>query len=164
MVPGGGAVFTSQTIYCVYWGTILYPTLVKNLWLKVHQGGALTTVSAAEIGLFSSPTPPAGANQTLTKLIADGLGDLTGTAPAMVKQSGGTLNTSGYSLIPGTYLWMVTRIVAGGMGSISAVTNDIGMGMILQLASGSALTSITTIAGAIPAVPGSAPGLYATLD
>lgn len=113
----------------------------------------------AEVGLFSTPSAPNRASQTLTKIAAASASGL-----ASLK----TQTTAVVATIPaGTHLWVAlrdasatTRVTLRGLGY------DLLDGSCLITSSATALTSGTTYAGTIPAdaTTSTAPDLAVYLD
>ena len=150
-----GAILTEDTAYFVYLGKTNRKLTATRVLAHVTTGG--TGAQTAEVGLFSTPTAPNRAGQTLTKLVADGtLGDLTGT---------GVLgNTTAFSTdIPaGTHLWAGIRTaMATNEPQIVGLTQDMSAGLVLSTATAGALTAGTTFTGALitAAVTWQAPAL-----
>ena len=139
----GGAALTEDTAYFVYLGTLKKAVTALKIYFHVTTGG--TGAQTAEVGLFSTPTAPNRAAQTLTKLVATGtLGDLTGT---------GVLgNSTSFALdIPaGTNLWAGIRTaMATNEPQIYGLTADMSHGRILSTATAGALTASSSFAGAL---------------
>lgn len=162
---GNGLLPTNSTAYFSYVMTNKYPAKINTIWTKLHQGSTGSGQTSAELGLFSTPLPPNGSGQTLTKLIASsvatGAGDFTQAGPAMVKQSGGNLN---YTIPAGVNLWCGVRLSITSQPSFSGLAGTPALGESLQVASCPVFTSQTSFTGVLPAVNGIAPGLFCTVD
>jgi hypothetical protein len=156
----GSFLMISGTAYCVYIGRTVKPITINNIDFHVSVAGA--GAQTAEVGLFSSVNPPNKAGQTLTKIVATGaVNALTGT--------GVIRNTTPFAqVIPAnTHLWAVIRVaMATTQPTVIGLFGDASEGRVLALAGASALTGITTIAGALIAAStqGVCPDLRATLD
>ena len=61
-------VLTSGTAYFTCLGKLDYTTTVNYINLLINTGGS--GAQTAEVGLFSTPTMPQGANQTVSKIAA----------------------------------------------------------------------------------------------
>lgn len=138
-----GTTTTGAVAYFVYLGKTNRKVLANKVLFNVTTGGASTQVG--EVGLFSSPTAPAGAAQTLTKLMATGtLDDLTGT---------GILgNTTAFAtdVAAGVHLWAGYRVdMASTEPTVVGLTGDNSVGNVLFLAAAGVMTSTSTYAGGL---------------
>jgi len=155
-----GAVTVEDVAYWIFCGTISIPITAAFVKFHVSTGGASTQV--AEVALASSPLPPNGAAQVLTKIVANGtLSDLTGTG---VMKNTVSLAT----VIPaGTHLWAGLRTAMGTTEpTVWGHTADRSTGQILSTATASALTGAGPWTGALitAAVTWQAPALMVTLE
>lgn len=144
-LPGiAGAALIEDVAYFVYVGYTAWAKVATFVKFHVSTGGT-GAQTAAEIGLFSTPLPPNGAAQTVTKIVANGtLSDLTGTG---VMANTVTLATT----IPvRTHLWAAVRTaMATNEPTVYGLTADTSTGQILTTATAGALTSATTLTGAL---------------
>ncbi len=149
---------TSGTAYFVYLGYITEAVTLEYVRFAVATAGAGS--QTAELGLFSTPSAPNGAGQTLTKIVATGSVDsLTST--------GAKKNSSGFAqAIPiNTHLWAGYRVaMATTQPSCTGVWTDAARGMVLTTASATSFTSGSTWSGSTVADTGAwqAPYLTAT--
>lgn len=156
-----GAVTTASTAYFVYVGQVQSAITVNRVECFVTSVGAGT--QTAEIGLFSSPSAPNRAGQTLTKIVA------TGTVDALTS-AGLRRNTTAFaqSVSAGVHLWAGIRIsMVTTQPQLYGLTADISDGQILSTASATAFTSGTTYSGALitaSVTAWQAPHLRVTLD
>lgn len=163
-IAGGTLVLTSGTAYFVYIGYVTSPLLIQNVKGECQVTGA--GAQTAEAGIFSTPLPPNGTNQSLTKLAATGnISSLTAVAP-FLWTTASALNTV---VAAGTYLWAGLRTaMAVTQPSISACCSDYSMGLVLLTAGAGVLTGAGPFAGVIPGIINSgnaiAPALRLTLD
>lgn len=129
-----GKLLLSSNCYFVYVGKTVIDMTPKfvEFYVTVVGAGAQT----AEVGLFSTPSAPNKAAQTLTKIAATGtISSLTSTG---VKR-----NTNAFStLVPaGTHLWAGIRTaMATTQPTVSGLVDDYYEGNILQDAFTGALT------------------------
>lgn len=151
-----GAVTVEDTAYFVYLGTLKKSITALKIFFHVSAGGT-GAQTAAECGLFSSPTAPNRAAQTLTKIVATGtLGDLTGTGVL------GNTTSFAQDIAAGTHLWAGLRTaMATNEPTVFGLTADMSHGRILSTATAGALTASSTFAGALiaAAVAWQAPAL-----
>jgi len=138
-----GSILTEDTAYFVYLGQTNREVTASKVFFTVTTGG--TGAQTAEVGLFSTPTAPNRANQTLTKIVATGtMGDLTGT--------GVLSNTNAFSQViaAGTHLWAGIRTaMATNEPQLYGLTFDQGYGRVLSAAAAGALTGGTTFTGVV---------------
>lgn len=146
----GAAVGTFVTIngtaYYLYLGRIARDLTVTFAEFYVTTAGA--GAQTAEIGLFSTPTPPSKAGQTLTKIVA------TGTVDA-VTATGVKRNTSSFAQLisAGTHLWAGIRFaMATTQPTCAGRAGDMSQGHVLTTTGGGALTGLSTASGTIPAI------------
>lgn len=153
-----GTTTTGDTAYAVYVGKTQRKITAQKVIFHVSTAGTSTQVG--EVGIFYSDSAPNGAAQTLTKIVADGtLDDLTGTG---VKG-----NTTAFSrdIEAGKHLWALYRVnMAGTEPTVWGLTADMSQGQVLALTGASALTGVSTVAGALiaAAVAWQAPSLVLT--
>lgn len=160
-VMSSQAVTIDSTAYFVYLGTLAEAITFK--FVKVRMTLAGSGAQTAEVGMFSSPNPPNGAGQTLTKLWADG------TLDNLASGTGIRANTSASStsIAAGTHLWAAIRTaMASAEPTLQGGANEWDLGNVLQITSASALTSYTNNATAslLAAVNTFFPELVATQD
>lgn len=155
-----GTTTTGATAYFVYLGKTTRRLKCDKVLFNVTTGGAST--QAGEVGLFSSPTAPNGAAQTLTCLAKDAtLDDLTGTG---VK---GNTTAMGYDVPADTHLWAGYRVdMASTEPTVVGLTGDNSEGTILSLAAQSAFAVGSTYAGDLitAAFTWQAPALVVTVS
>lgn len=160
IVIAAGLTLVENTAYWVYAGYFPYARTVKRIRAHIVTGG--TGAQTAEMALATSPAAPNRANQTLTKLVADGsIGDLTGTG---LVDNGQDLNQA---IAAGTHLWIGIRTaMATNEPVLLAVGNDFGQGAMLSTAAAGALTGAGPWTGAViaQALTAQAPVLGVTLD
>jgi hypothetical protein len=157
----GTLLLVSGTAYFVYLGRTLGAVTPARVEFLVTTVGAGAQV--AEVGLFSTPTAPSRAAQSLTKLVSSGAIDALTT-------TGVKRNTAAFAtaVAAGTHLWAGLRVaMATTQPTLRGVMDDWSDGAILSLAAAAVLTGAGPWAGAIPAVNLTAaqgPALRATLD
>lgn len=144
---GGTFLLISGTAYFVYMGEATsFGNTEKFCKFNVTTAGA--GAQTAEVGIFSSPLPPNGTNQSMTKIVSTATVDaLTGT--------GVKANTTSFatSVTPGTYVWCGIRTaMATTQPTIEGVSGDDSTGSILTLAGSGALTGAGPFAATIPAL------------
>lgn len=150
------------TAYFVYLGYVRPGITIKHVEFYVSTGG--TGAQTAEVGIFSTPSAPSKAGQSLTKLAASGsLDSLTSTG---VKRNTASL---AYALTASKHLWAGIRTaMATNEPTLGGLANDNGQGHILSLAAAGALTAAGPFAGGLitAAAPGTsqAPALRVVLD
>lgn len=134
---------TDDTAYFVYLGQTTKAITPKHVEFSVATAGV--GAQTAEVGFFSSPTAPAKANQSLTKLVSTGtVDDLTTTG---VKR-----NTSAFatSIPRGTHLWAGIRIsMATTQPELVSLGHDFAQAQVLETASAGALTAAGPWTGAV---------------
>jgi len=110
---------SSQTAHFCYLGTVANAITPK--FVKFFVTATNGTVSASEVGLFSSPNPPNGTSQQLTK-IASATVTTNYTASAINKNTSamGTSVTAGKHLWAG---WLSTWSVQPQLGGLTADYN-----------------------------------------
>lgn len=146
MRSAAALVTVSGTVYAVHLGRVAVARTFN--WVKFYVTTGGVGAQTAEVGLFSSPAPPNGSAQTLTKLVANGtLDDLT-TAGT----KGNTVALS-QSVAAGTYLWAVVRFaMATTQPSVRGLSFDMGDGLVLSNTSGvGALTALSSFSGGVVA-------------
>lgn len=151
----------ADTAYFVYLGQVGGAAITPK-YVEFYVGAGGTGVQTAEVGLFSSSSPPNKGSLTLTKLVATGtVDDLT--------TSGIKRNTSAFatSVPAGTYLWagircnlLLTQPAIVGLGY------DFNEGMVLSTGTSGAITGAGPWTGAIITEAGvaDAPDLRVTMD
>jgi len=133
----------NRTAYFVYLGrtTVEFTPKYVEFYVNTAGSGAPT----AEVGLFSSTSPPNKGNLSLSKLIStDSLSSLTTTG---VKRNSSAFSTS----VPaGTHLWAGIRTAMGGnQPALSGLCMDFSEGRVLSTASAGALTGSGPWTGAV---------------
>lgn len=142
---GGALLMDASTAHFIYLAPVNFPVVFKQVFVKMTVNGVGT--QTAELGLFSSPSPPNKAAQTLTCLTASGtISGMTSGAVALIT------NTSAFT-VPvgaGTYLWAGYR---GNMGTTQPTfqtgSRSAGDGEWLRLTSSGALATGTTYAATV---------------
>lgn len=139
----GAAVTIADTAYFVYLGLTGRQIVANFIEFHVTAGG--TGAQTAEVGIFSSPSAPNRAGQSLTKLAANGtLSALTGTG---VMRNTADLATP---VAPGVHLWAGLRTnLASTQPAVFGITADMSEGLILALTTAGALTAAGPFAGAL---------------
>jgi hypothetical protein len=157
---GASLTTVSGTTYAIYLG---YTTVSKA---AVRIFGFLVSTSlgagaqTAEYALASSPAAPNGANQTLTKLVADG------TISGLTTNNTTIKNTSSfsYTVAAGVHLWACVRTaMATTQPTFAACGPNMGLGEVLTATGVGALTSATTWTGVVPADTTTTPAPELTL-
>lgn len=146
---GGGQLQVSGTFWASYYGYVSMPGRTV-LYLEATITASATVSSVGEMGLFSTPSGPNQAAQTLTKLSASGtLTDMTaGTPPLIIRTA--ALN---YAVLPGTHLWVASRFACGGtQPTFAEGVSHTGLAEVLYATSIAALTGLSTVAGTSPGV------------
>lgn len=154
---------TSTTDNMAYWcyvGRVRQDVTIDYVEFLVMTAGAGS--QTAEVGLFSTPSAPNKAGQTMTKIVA------TGTVDSLTV-GGVKRNTSAFSqaVARGTHLWCGLRInMATTQPQVAMLTGDLSEGAILILSAAAVFTSVSTQAGVIKTDNGAglAPRLHATMD
>lgn len=158
---GGAILLVADTAYFVYMGFVRNPITVKYVECYVTLAGAGAQV--AEVGLFSSPSVPKKANQSLTKLVSTATVDSV-LGAAVIRNT----NSFDQVITPGTfYLWAGIRTnMAITQPTLRALNDDMGHGMVLATAAAGVLTAAGPWTGALvaAAVFQGAPDLRITLD
>jgi hypothetical protein len=154
----------SAVAYFVYMGRTTVAITPKFVEFYVSTLGAGTS-EVGEVGLFSTPSAPNKAAQSLTKLVS------TGTVDTVKVGLGVKRNTSAFatSVPAGTFLWAGIRYAMSGTPTQPTTLSlgyDFAEGQILSLASATALTGTGPFAGAIIAASATqvCPDLRVTLD
>lgn len=156
----GTLLLISGTAYFVYLGKTTLAITPK--FVELHVGTIGAGAQVAEIGLFSTPTAPSKAAQSLTKLVS------TGTVDALTSL-GVKRNTVAFAtaVAVGTHLWAGVRAaMATTQPTMQALAIDMAQGEVLSLVAAGVLTGTGPFAGAIIAASVAAicPDLRATLD
>lgn len=150
----------SGTAYYIYVGRI-----VKNitvLFAEFHVTTAGAGTQTAEIGLFSTPSPPNKSTQTLTKIAT------TGTVDSVLT-TGVKRNTASFAqgINAGTHLWAAIRFaMATTQPTCAGLAADMSQAHILTTTGGGTLTGLTSASGTIPAIATAtvAPDVRVTLN
>lgn len=132
----GTFTLTSQTLYANYLGQAGSTQSLRSLALYTTSSSVVT---AAEVGLMSSPVGPNGSGQTLTCLAM-------ATATTTIDDTADSHRyTLGANVIPaGTHLWAAVRSVHTALTLRPGYGGDFGMGACLRRASSAALVANTT--------------------
>lgn len=153
---------TTGVGYWVYVGQRESAVTVKFVEFIVNTAGV--GAQTAEIGIFSSPTAPNKANQTLTKLAS------TATVNSLLA-TGICRNTASFAqaVAANTHLWAGIRIaMVTTQPQVLGLANDYAEGQILSAAAPGVLTGAGPFTGSIIAADTSAfwrvPDLRVTLD
>lgn len=159
LMPGLGNVTTGSGVaYWVFVGTFTQTTILARVRYFVAVAAAGT--QTAELAYASSPLPPCGAGQVLTKIAATGsVTDLTGT---------NNQNTALAATIPaGTNLWIGFRSAMGTtQPSFRGLGYDLADGSVLRTNASGALTGAGPWTGAVVsgATTATCPDLEACMD
>lgn len=138
---------TSGTAYFAFQGTTTRPITPTRVYFQIHVTAG-TGAQTAEIGLFSSITPPNKTNLTLSKIVS------TGTVDALTS-IGLKGNTSAFSTVipPGTHLWAGLRVaMATTQPRLICVVGDRSLGYVQNVAAAALLTDAGPWSGVIPGV------------
>ena len=163
--PGGirsNAAFqpVDNRAYFVYLGKSSESEVIAHVALFHTANG--TTSFTGEVGLFTTPNPPTlGAGQTLTKVWASALPDLTSGAGAY------RVNTSANATShpSGVHLWIGFRGTSGGsMPTMHQIIRNWAIGDLLVTDTAGALTSSSTFAGVVSGATDQSPLLVACKD
>lgn len=129
--------------------------------VRVHLSNLAVTVTNAEVGIFTTPNAPGYAGQTLTKVTAGNLEDLT-SGTGMKKNS----SAFATSTANGVHVWVGILVSASTMPVFKGGNGDYESGYILTTASATAFSSGSTWTGAIETVatPAMCPILLGTVD
>jgi hypothetical protein len=162
LIPTSGTfALVSGTGYWVYLGRLVTAATPKFVEFLVTTVGA--GAQTAEVGLFSTPTAPSKAAQSLTKLVS------TATVDSLTT-TGVKRNTTAFAVsVPaGTHLWAGIRTaMATTQPTLRGLMDDWSEGGQLALAAAGALTGAGPWAGALVAVNLTAaqgPALRVTMD
>lgn len=157
---GTQVLWGSGLAHFMYLGRVTRPTVIKHVLVRVSTAGAGSQV--AEVGIFSAPSAPNRAGQTLTKIWADGtLDDLTtGTGVR------GNTTPSATEIPAGTHIYAGFRAAMGTTQPTLAIMNDDWLsGTCLSAAAPGALTGLSTVAAGLLGGPtNSALDIRASLD
>jgi len=140
---GAAKILTSGTSYFVYIGCTVKAITPKYVEFHVSTSGSGS--QTAEVGLFSTPSAPNKAAQSLTKIEA------TGTISS-VTSTGVKRNTSAFttSVAAGTHLWAGIRTaMATTQPTIEGLNFDMGQGQVLVAAASGALTGAGPFSGVL---------------
>ena len=157
----GTLLLISGTAYFVFLGrvaTAFVPAYVKGMCGTIGAGS-----QTAELGLFSTPLPPNGSSQSVTKIEATGT--ITSLTSTGVKQNTSAFSTS---VAAGTYLWAGMRTAMGTtQPTMQAYLRDYARGNLLSTAASGVLTGTGPWTGATiaaTAATSEAPYLWWALD
>lgn len=123
------AVTTNNQAYFVFLGRTPEEKLIKNVNFTINTSGRGT--QTAEVGLFSTPLPPCKSGLVFTKLtFSNTVTNMEGGSPKLCQNITGFVNTSGYLVASGIYLWAGYRVsmvtTQPSVRQISAVDNGRG--------------------------------------
>lgn len=123
------AVTTNNQAYFVFLGRTSESKLIKNVNFTIGTSGRGT--QTAEVGLFSTSLPPCKSGLVFTKLTFDNaVTNMEGGSPKLCQNITGFVNTSGYLVASGIYLWAGYRVsmvtTQPNVRQISAVDNGQG--------------------------------------
>lgn len=160
---GGVNPTTSGTAIFVYVGQTSSPIVCK--YVEFYVGTAGSGAQTAEVGLFSTPSAPNKANQTLTKLVADGTVDNLTAGNATKRNTTAFNGGAGYTVPGGTHLWAGIRTaMATTQPACTRLLIGMKQGQVLQTAASGALTASSTFAGVTQSDGSQPPDLRVTLD
>lgn len=147
--PSSASTINSGTAYFVYFGLIQTNTIFNHLsaFLTGNGSGAQT----AEMGLFTTTSPPNGGPLVFAKLTASGsVSALAGNGTSCVVTNTAAFNQT---VTAGTYLWGGIRIaMASAQPAVNFYDNDLGTGNAQQTGSAGALTGTGPWTGSIISV------------
>lgn len=134
---------TSDTAYWIYVGRV--PRAFTPAYANFSVGSAGSGAQTAEIGFFSTPASPNGANQTVTKIVSTGsISSLTSTG---VKRNSSAFTTE---IAAGTYLWIGIRTaMATTQPGCNYCSRDWARGTLLATATAGALTNAGPWTGSV---------------
>jgi hypothetical protein len=123
------AVTTNNQAYFVFLDRTPEEKLIKNVNFTIGTSGRGT--QTAEVGLFSTSLPPCKSGLVFTKLtFSDAVTNMEGGSPKLCQNITGFVNTSGYLVASGIYLWAGYRVsmvtTQPNVRQISAVDNGRG--------------------------------------
>jgi hypothetical protein len=158
---------TSGTGYFAFIRTFKTRVTINHVYV-LTAATAGSGGQTAEIGLFTTPSPPNKSNQSLSVLTATGsLGNLT-TASSYI----GNTVAFNQSVEPGTNLWAGFRpAMATTQPRLADLHGDRGLGYVQVAAASGVLTGAGPFAGVVPAlasiwvgVAGPSPAFWVTAD
>jgi hypothetical protein len=162
---GGNFQTIAAVAYFCYLGQTMRATVIKKV--RALLVTAATVNSVGEIGVFTTPAPPNGGNQTLTPTAAftATLDDMTAAAP-LARGNASDFSTSHAA---GVHLWAGIRMNTGGNQPVLiGLLSDLLTGTVLVKTAAAAFDGSTTYAGVVPVIGTNAtpfaPLLQATLD
>jgi len=155
-----GTAMTDNRAYFVFIGKAAASETIARIGVPHTSNG--TTSFTGEVGLFTTPNPPTRATgQTLTKVWAAALPDLTSGAGAVRFNS--VANSTAHAA--DAFLWIAFRGTSGGtMPSVTQLIRQWGLGDLLVTDTAGALTSSSTFSGVVTAFSDTAPLLVACKD
>lgn len=123
------AVTTKNQAYFVFLGRTPEEKLIKNVNFTINTSGRGT--QTAEVGLFSTSLPPCKSGLVFTKLtFSNAITNMEGGSPKLCQNITEFVNTSGYLVASGIYLWAGYRVsmvtTQPSVRQISAVDNGQG--------------------------------------
>jgi hypothetical protein len=153
-------VMISGTAYYVYVGRVA--TAITPKFVEFYVTGNGAGAQTAEVGLYSTPTSPSKAAQTLTRIAASGTVD-------SLTSSGVKRNTTAFAtaVSAGTHLWAAMRTaMATTQPTLGGIASDLSQGSVLTTTGGGALTGVASASGLIVAAATTtvSPYLSVTLD
>jgi len=136
---------TSQRGYWLYMGTVREAFVANYVAAGLTINGAGAVI--VEVGLFSTPSAPNGAGQTLTKIISGLTATSTSGSPRVLKNSS-AFNTT---VTVGTHLWTGYRTEDNGgtKPTLAQAQGDGGRGGALFLNSATAFSAASTWSGGL---------------
>lgn len=157
-----GFVLVSGTAYFTYLGRAMMEVSPRPQFVEFHVSTIGAGAQIAEVGLFSSPSAPNKAAQSLTKIVS------TGTVDTLIS-TGVKRNTAAFgAAVPfGTHLWAGIRTaMATTQPTIESLCRDMAQGNVLSAAAAGVLTAVGPFSGTIIAAATGpiAPDLRVTLD
>lgn len=163
--PGGvrsnaGTGMTKDRAYFVFIGRASAVEIIKYIGVPQTSNG--TTDFTGEVGAFTTPLPPIrAAGQTLTKVWASALPDMTSGSGALRVNT--TANAISHPVDAPTWIaWRATS--SGTMPSVAQLIRTFASGDLLVTDTAGALTASSSFTGAIPAFGDIAPLLVACKD
>lgn len=149
----------SAQAYFTFLAFVSKPVVPK--FVELNLNGLAVAVTAAEVGLFSSPVAPNKAGQTLTKIVA------TNAMDSLTVGTGVKRNTAAFSqqVDAGTYLWAGIQVTwTTTAPNFMALSTDLSEGHGLLTAAAASFTTAGPWTGALIAAGGIGLQIRATLD
>jgi hypothetical protein len=158
----GSNIMTADQLIMVYCGYTVRAVTCKHV--EMYCGVVALGAQTAEVGLFSSPTSPNKAGQTLTCLTSSGTLDTlltTGTKRNTTAFNAG----AGYVVPAGTHLWAGVRTnMATTQPQLSRLLVGMKDGSILQTNTAGIITTGNTYVGTVLGDGTQPPNLQISMD